>query len=177
MGKRFFYDIISLCIAIVWHFNSFFKISFNCKYPAGNCILWVGNGGAGVVCGVSSRLVVMYMYVYMSVSVGMHVCIYVCVYVCVCIYIYIYMYVYVCIYVCMCVFVYIYIYMYVCMCVCIYIYVCVCVYMCVYVYMYICICLDISYLFLLSGLGVVGTLFLLLGISDFNFLLTNDIFD
>ena len=142
MGKRFFYDIISLCIAILWHFNSFFNISFNCKYPADNCILRVGNGGAGAVCGVCSRLVVMYMYVYMCMCMGIHVCIYVCVYVCVCI----------CIYVCVCMY----------MCVCIYMCVSICAYMYIYIYIYyiyICICIDTSYLSILSGLDVVGTLF------------------
>ena len=109
-------------------------------------------------------------------------------YVYVCVYVYVYGYpcMYLCLCLCMCM------YMYICMCmhvyVCMYIYVC--VYMCVYVYIYIyiiyiCICIDTSYLSILSGLDVVGTLFwcyccwlwaskCLLGISDFN---DNDIFD
>ena len=164
MSKRFFYDITSLYIAIAWYFNSFFNISFNCKYPAGNCMFGVGNGGAGAVRGVCSKLVVMYMYVYMCMCV--YVCIYACVCVCVCI----------CIYVCVCVCIYMYIYIY------IYIY--------VYIYIYIYICIDTSYLSLFSGLGVVGTMFWcyccyfgqvnscwVLVILMTRFLLTNGIFD
>ena len=116
-----------------------------------------------------------YVYICVNVCVCGYACMYICMCLCMCMYMYICMCMYVNMYVCVSLCIYIYI----CLCVCVYVYIymCVCVYMCVYVYMYICICLDISYLFLLSGLGVVGTLFLLLGISDFNFLLTNDIFD
>ena len=80
----------------------------------------VGNGGAGAVRGVCSRLEVIFIYM------------------CLCMCMYLYMYI--------CVSVYVHIYVCVCMCMC----------MCVYVYIYICI--DTSYLSLLSGLGVVGTL-------------------
>ena len=40
---------------------------------------------------------------------------------------------------------------YVCVCVCVYMYMCICIYVCIY--------MDISYLSLLSALGVVGALF------------------
>ena len=118
-----------------------------------------------------------YVYVCVYECKCGYACMYICMCLCMCMYIYIY--ICMCMYVYMCVCVSLCIYIYICMCVCVYVYIymCVCVYMCVYVYMYICICIDISYLSLLPGLGVVGTLFLLLGISDFNFLLTNDIFD
>ena len=102
MGKRFFYDITStytLYNAIVWHLNSFFNISFNCKYAAGNCMFGVGNGGARAIHGVCSWLVVMCICVYVCIYVFMCVCVYiymcgqvsgwVCVYVCVCVYMYI----------------------------------------------------------------------------------------
>ena len=112
VGKRFFHDIISLYIALVWNFNSFFNISFNCKYPAGNCMFGVDNGGAGAACGVCSRLVVMYMYMYMCMCECMYICLCLCMcmYICICVCVYIYE----CVYVCM------YIYMYVCMCVYVY---------------------------------------------------------
>ena len=106
VDKIFFHDIISWYIALVWNFNSVINISFNCKYPAGNCMFGVDNGDAGAACGVRSRLVVMYMYI---------CSIYVCVYVCACIYVCVYIYIW--------------------MCVCVFVYINVCVCMCANVYM------------------------------------------
>ena len=56
VDKIFFHDIISWYIALVWNFNSVINISFNCKYPAGNCMFGVDNGDAGAACGVCSRV-------------------------------------------------------------------------------------------------------------------------
>ena len=85
----------------LWHFNGFVNINFNCKYPAANRMFGVGDRGAGTVCGVCSRLAVMYIYVYMCM------CVYIYIYVCN-IYIYVYIYVvYMYLYVYMCVYLYI----------------------------------------------------------------------
>ena len=90
VDKIFFHDIISWYIVLVWNFNSVLNISFNCEYPAGNCMFGVDNGDAGAACGVRSRLVVMYMYI---CSIYVCACIYVCVYIyiwmCVCVFVYI----------------------------------------------------------------------------------------
>ena len=83
------------------HFNGFVNINFNCKYPAANRMFGVGARGAGTVCGLCSRLAVMYIYVYMCM------CVYIYIYVCN-IYIYVYIYVvYMYLYVYMCVYLYI----------------------------------------------------------------------
>ena len=119
-----------------------------------------------------------YVYVCVYVYVIGYPCMYLCMCLCMCMYMYI----------CMCMHVYVYVCVYVCMFIYLCIYMCVYVYIYIYIYIYyiyICICIDTSYLPLLSGLDVVGTLFwcyccwlwaseCLLGISDFN---DNDIFD
>ena len=71
----------------LWHFNGFVNINFNCKYPAANRMFEVGDRGAGTVCGVCSRLAVMYIYVYMCM------CVYIYIYI-----VYTYLYIYMCVY-------------------------------------------------------------------------------
>ena len=57
VGKRFFHDIISLYIIIAYSILISFTILVSTvKYPAGNCMFGVGDGGAGAACGVCSRL-------------------------------------------------------------------------------------------------------------------------
>ena len=61
VGKKFFYDIISLYNPIAYSILIAFQNS------ASNCMFGVGDGGAGVVCRVCSGLAVTYMYVYMCI--------------------------------------------------------------------------------------------------------------
>ena len=103
----------------------------------------------------SSGLAMEALEQYVGCVQGWWLCICMCICVCVWVSMYVSMYVFM--------YVYVYVYIYVYACICVYVYICVCLYVriCIYIYIYIyiCICIDTSYLSILSGLDVVGTLF------------------